>query len=118
MRARLLAWLIAHRWIHRNPWFPFDSDGFVTLSIPYPHHLPMNVLAPGRFYDIEQWREWYKEIGFDIEDIYRTDFLPFNRCTIYMYRNGTNQRRFIDRGEVATVDPITIVYRRPPPTYT
>lgn len=118
MKNRILAFLIARRWIQRNPWTPFDPEKGVTLAIPYPHDLPKNVLVPGRFYDTEKWREWFAEMDFDIEDIYRVDFLPFNRCTIYMYRNGTDRRRFIDNGDVAVVDPITIVHRRPPPTYT
>lgn len=106
------------KWFRRNPWIPFSPDGTATLSIPYPHHQPRNVLVPGRFYDIESWRSWYNALGFDIDDIYRTDFLEDSRCTIYQYRTGLHKRRFLDGDAVAVVDPITVEYSVPPPIYT
>ena len=107
-------------WRNRNnPWVPIDPiTGEAPLVIPYPHHLPKNVLAPGRFYDIESWRSWYSGLGFDIEDIYRTDFLADSQCTIYQYRTGLHKRRFLDGADIAVVDPITVMYTAPPPTYT
>lgn len=88
------------------------------LSLPYPGDNSQTI-RPGNVYDIERWRVWLAELGFDIESIFQVDFHPNSQCTLHRYRHNSEGRLFTwSNGEVATQDPVTVTYDTPPPVWT